>query len=79
MRMFVYGDARPGSSPDSVQEWTKSSFSWQNGNCVEVARLSAEVIKVRDSVNPDGTILRFGPAAWTTFVGGVCRGEFDRH
>jgi hypothetical protein len=78
MGLFVVGDAKPGSGPDSVQEWTKSSFSWQNGNCVEVAGLSADLVKVRDSMNPDGTVLRFGPAEWAAFVGGVRKGEFDR-
>jgi hypothetical protein len=49
-----------------------------NGNCVEVAGLSSDLIGVRDSQNPRGAVLRFSPADWDAFVGGVREGEFDR-
>ncbi len=62
----------PGSS------WTKSSLSAANGNCVEVADLSGESIKVRNSRDAKGAILRFTPAEWDAFLGGVRNGEFDR-
>ena len=49
-----------------------------NGNCIEVADLSGESIGVRDSKNPVGPVLRFGPAEWDSFVGNVRNDAFDR-
>ena len=58
--------------------WIKSSLSAHNGNCVEVAGLTGDTIRVRDSKNPLGGILNFTPAEWDAFIGGVRNGEFDR-
>jgi hypothetical protein len=58
--------------------WVKSSFSYANGNCVEVASLPQGGIGVRDSKNTEGPILRFTPDEWSAFLGGVRNGEFDR-
>jgi len=66
------------SGPKSPQAWTKSSLSYHNGNCVEVAGLAGDIIRVRDSKNPRGPILSFTPAEWDAFIGGVHLGEFDR-
>jgi hypothetical protein len=49
-----------------------------NGNCVEVANLSGDVIMVRDSKNAKGPLLGFTPGEWDGFVGGVRNREFDR-
>jgi hypothetical protein len=57
--------------------WIKSSLSFSNGNCVEVADLAAGEIGVRDSKDRQGPVLRFTPAEWDAFVGGVHNGEFD--
>lgn len=59
-------------------EWIKSSLSAHNGNCVEVAGLTGDTIRVRDSKNPQGGILNFTTAEWDAFIGGVRNGEFDR-
>lgn len=64
---------RPGSDP----RWIKSSLSFANGNCVEVAGLAHGQIGVRDSKDPEGAILRFTPDEWHAFLGGVRNGEFD--
>jgi len=64
---------RPGSDP----HWVKSSLSYSNGNCVEVASLSDGEIGVRDSKNPDGPVLRFTADEWRAFIGGARNGEFD--
>jgi len=64
-------------SPDSGSRWIKSSLSFCNGNCVQVASLADGQIGVRDSKNPEGTILRFTPDEWHAFLGGVRKGEFD--
>jgi len=64
----------------SELDWAKSSLSYANGSCVEIAGLSGDLIYVRDSKNKNarGAILSFTPAEWDAFVGGVRNGEFDR-
>jgi hypothetical protein len=64
---------RPGPDP----HWVKSSLSYSNGNCVEVASLPDGEIGVRDSKDPDGPVLRFTPGEWRAFLGGARNGEFD--
>jgi hypothetical protein len=63
---------------DSSGTWMKSSLSAYNGNCVEVAGLTGDRIRVRDSKHPRGAVLTFTPAEWDAFIGGVRNGEFDR-
>lgn len=65
-------------SPDQafVLDWRKSSFSKQNGNCVELAQLPAGGVAVRDSKDPHGPALRFTRAEWAAFVAGMSAGEF---
>ena len=57
--------------------WVKSSLSFANGNCVEVADLSGGEIGVRNSRHPEGAVLRFTPDEWHAFIGGAHNGEFD--
>ncbi|GAB3422150.1 DUF397 domain-containing protein [Flindersiella endophytica] len=59
-------------------KWLRSSYSGGNGgqNCVEVAELNAGRA-VRDSKDPAGAMHVFDRAAWSAFVAGVKRGEFD--
>jgi Domain of unknown function (DUF397) len=66
-----------GSTAGSGSSWIKSSLSFANGNCVEVARLGDGQIGVRDSKDPDGPVLRFAASEWAAFSGGVRDGEFD--
>jgi hypothetical protein len=58
--------------------WVKSSLSFSNGNCVEVARLPGDEIGVRNSRDPDGPVLTFAPGEWDVFVGRARLGEFGR-
>jgi hypothetical protein len=60
-------------------KWRKSSRSsgGGSGDCVEVADLDTAVA-VRDSKDPDGPVLAFGPTAWREFVQKTKHGEFDR-
>jgi hypothetical protein len=58
--------------------WVKSSFSFANGNCVEVASLPGGGVGVRDSKEATGPVLRFTRDEWAAFLGGVHNGEFDR-
>jgi hypothetical protein len=48
--------------------WVKSSFSFANGNCVEVAELPGDMVGVRDSRDPGGPVLRFTRAEWAAFL-----------
>jgi Domain of unknown function (DUF397) len=57
--------------------WIKSSLSFSNSNCVEVASLPDDEIGVRDSKDSAGPVLRFTPGEWHAFLGGVRNGEFD--
>ena len=49
--------------------WRKSTRSnGSSGNCVEVADNVAGTVLVRDSTDPSGPVLTFGPGAWSAFV-----------
>jgi hypothetical protein len=65
-------------SPHATSYWIKSSLSFANGNCVEVAGLPDGTIGVRNSRDVTGPVLRFTSGEWDAFLGGVRNGEFDR-
>jgi len=56
--------------------WVKSSLSFSNGNCVEVAGLPGGSVGVRNSRDPEGPVLKFTRGAWSAFVGAARLGEF---
>jgi Domain of unknown function (DUF397) len=62
---------------DAAPAWIKSSLSFANGNCVEVASLAGGEIGVRNSRDRGGPILRFTLDEWDAFLGGARNGEFD--
>lgn len=51
----------------SAARWTKSSYSGNSGNCVEVAT-AHRAVGVRDSKRPGTGHLVFHNAAWATFL-----------
>jgi Domain of unknown function (DUF397) len=67
----------PHKRPSPESYWIKSSLSYANGNCVEVASLPGGEIGVRNSRDSAGLILRFTSDEWHAFLGGVRNGEFD--
>ena len=56
--------------------WTKSSFSTNDGACVETAKDGGHML-MRDSKDPDGPRLSFLPGEWDAFLDGIRNGEFD--
>jgi hypothetical protein len=72
------GSATLGNPEHSGFNWIKSSLSFANGNCVEVASLPGGEIGVRNSRESEGAVLRFTSDEWHAFLGGVRNGEFDR-
>ena len=55
----------------SSATWRKSSYSGPNGgNCIEITT-ATRVVAVRDSKDPQGSVLAFGPEAWKKFAGQV--------
>jgi hypothetical protein len=58
-----------------IVDWTKSSYSSESANCVQV-RLDDGEIWVRDSKDPDGPVLKFTGAEWDAFIAGARDGEF---
>jgi hypothetical protein len=54
-----------------VAAWRKSSHSTA-GSCAEVGQDGA-VVAVRDSKDPDGPVLVFGPVTWVAFLEGLRR------
>mgnify|MGYP002621964917 CR=1 FL=1 len=63
--------------------WRKSSHSGNGSDCIEVAIADASQVDdellylVRDSKDPDGTVLAFASAEWTAFLDGIKNGKFD--
>jgi hypothetical protein len=57
--------------------WIKSSLSFSNSNCVEIANLPDGGVGVCDSKDLEGPVLRFTPDEWRAFLDGAKAGEFD--
>jgi hypothetical protein len=56
--------------------WQKAESSNFNGQCVEVASID-EKVAIRDSKDPDGSVLTCTPAEFAAFLEGARNGEFD--
>ena len=55
----------------SRAEWRKSSYSSQDGNCVEVARNLPGLVAIRDSQAPDEAKLVVSQETWRAFLKGL--------
>jgi hypothetical protein len=68
--MTIANSSAPGFT------WTRSSYSGNQGNCLEVAHGAIpEALPVRDSKAPAGPALVFGADTWWGFVDAVKRGD----
>ena len=56
------GQVKDGTDGLASAVWRKSSLSMSNGDCVEVADLARDLIRVRDSKDAEGLMLRSGVA-----------------
>ncbi len=61
----------------TVTHWRTSSFSGNNGTCVEVAALPDGHIAVRNSNRPHDGLVLFTRAEMHAWISGVKAGEFD--
>jgi hypothetical protein len=57
--------------------WTKSSLSYANTNCLEVSDLKGGFVGIRNSRDVAGPVLRFAPDEWKAFIHGIQKGDFD--
>lgn len=60
--------------------WSKSSYSDNGGDCIEVATNLAAlrgIVPVRDSKSADGPIIDVSTEAFSTFVAGVQEDSLD--
>ncbi|MCX4699022.1 DUF397 domain-containing protein [Streptomyces sp. NBC_01373] len=70
---------KPNIHPASAPlEWVKSSYSGNNGNCVEVAVLPGGGRALHDSKNPSGPVLTFSADEFSAFMASARAGEFDQ-
>ncbi|GGU35225.1 DUF397 domain-containing protein [Streptomyces violascens] len=64
---------------DACETWQKSTYSGPGGGeCLEFSDSCTMCVPVRDSKNPTGPAVVFGPAAWTSFIDGVKGGVLTR-
>ena len=69
----------PNTQPVSAPlEWVQSSYSGNNGNCVEVAVLPGGGRAFRDSKDPSGPIVTLSDSGFAAFLAAVGAGEFGR-
>ncbi len=52
----------------ALAAWRKSTYSSQDGNCVEIAANLPGIVAVRDSKNPPGPVLTFTHSDWAAFI-----------
>jgi hypothetical protein len=57
--------------------WQTSSYSGDQGNCVETAELPDGGMAVRDTKNRDGGMLTFDWSAWREFIDAIKAGRIS--
>ncbi|WP_190858707.1 DUF397 domain-containing protein [Actinomadura sp. RB99] len=65
-------------SATTESHWRKSSRCVADSNCVEVARIAAGKLGVRDTkTGPDGPVLTLASEVFTTFLAKAKAGDLD--
>jgi hypothetical protein len=67
----------PSNARLDTATWRKSSFTGDQGDCVEVANLTVDEYVVRNSNHPDRGTLVFTRAELAAWIKGCKAGEFD--
>jgi hypothetical protein len=62
---------------DTSTPWIKASASAGAGQCVEMRRRTDGGIDLRDSKDPEGTVLHYTPGEFAAWLDGAKKGEFD--
>ncbi|MER8001692.1 DUF397 domain-containing protein [Streptomyces sp. NPDC095613] len=71
-RKSSYSNQDGGECVEAAANWRKSSYSNQDGGqCVEAADNLPGIVPVRDSKNPQGPVLTFPAAAFSSFIQAV--------
>lgn len=67
------------ATPDIAEgaRWRKSSFTGNNGTCVELAELGDGHIAVRNSNRPEAGAVLFTRAEMSAWIKGCQAGEFN--
>jgi hypothetical protein len=70
---------RPDAATNELDTapWRKSSFSGDQGSCVETAPLTDGTIAVRNSNHPDAGVVLFTRTEMDAWIKGCKAGEFD--
>ncbi len=75
-RKSSYSTAASNCVEVAALGWRTSSYSTSQSNCVEVA-LGGPAIGVRDSKDPDGTVLAVPAGYWSAFLRGIAIDGLD--
>ncbi|GGY22154.1 DUF397 domain-containing protein [Streptomyces xanthochromogenes] len=78
-RKSSYSGGDSGECLEVTDVWRKSTYSGgSSGDCLEFSDSCSACVPVRDSKNPTGPAVVFGPTAWAEFVGAVKGGMLSR-
>ncbi len=76
-RYHIKREPHPKARIMIMDGWRRSTYSFSNGNCVEVRGDPSGIVALRDSKDPGGPVLAFTRAGWDAFIKGVKSGELD--
>jgi hypothetical protein len=57
-------------------DWRKALRSMSNGACVEVASATKSIV-IRDSMDPNGPVLRYPTNSWNSYISAARAGGLD--